>query len=384
VEYRFLEPIDVLYLRGNRLFGEAGAHGEALMPPWPSLAAGSLRSRMLVDGGCDPAEFGRCRIEPAEPLKSALGTPQAPGSFRVSLFTLGRRNRGLVEPCLPPPADLVIRKNESGLTATFLRPCPPKHVMSCGCPLPQFPVLRTDAPFKPETGYWLSADGLCRYLEGSLVSREDLLRRGELWELDTRLGIALAPATGTAESGRIYTAETIALAADVGFLVGVAGADGLVPQNGTLRFGGDGRGVQVSVCSPALPAPPWDRIAREKRFRLVLTSPAFFTQGWLPPACREVNGQWVWEYHGLRANLVAAAVQRHEVVSGWDLALQRPKEALRAVPPGSVYWFEGLQGGVDPLRDIMETGLWDAEESFGAQRRAEGFNSVLVAAWPGD
>ena len=36
----FLEPHDVLYLRGNKLFGDAGAHGEALMPPWPSMAAG--------------------------------------------------------------------------------------------------------------------------------------------------------------------------------------------------------------------------------------------------------------------------------------------------------------------------------------------------------
>lgn len=58
-EYRFIEPLDVLYLRGNRLFDGAGAHGAALMPPWPSLAAGALRSRMLADGGADMAAFAR-------------------------------------------------------------------------------------------------------------------------------------------------------------------------------------------------------------------------------------------------------------------------------------------------------------------------------------
>ena len=40
----FLEALDVLYLRGNQHFGSPGAHGAALMPPWPSLAAGALRS----------------------------------------------------------------------------------------------------------------------------------------------------------------------------------------------------------------------------------------------------------------------------------------------------------------------------------------------------
>ena len=46
----FLEPLDVLYLRGNKLFADAGAHGEALMPPWPSLAAGAIRSRLMAEG----------------------------------------------------------------------------------------------------------------------------------------------------------------------------------------------------------------------------------------------------------------------------------------------------------------------------------------------
>ena len=51
LETRFLEPLDVLFLRGNQLFGEAGSYGEALMPPWPSVAAGAIRSRILADSG---------------------------------------------------------------------------------------------------------------------------------------------------------------------------------------------------------------------------------------------------------------------------------------------------------------------------------------------
>ena len=52
---RFIEPLDVLFLRGNQLFGEPGSYGEALMPPWPSVAAGALRTRILADDGFDAA-----------------------------------------------------------------------------------------------------------------------------------------------------------------------------------------------------------------------------------------------------------------------------------------------------------------------------------------
>ncbi|MDY6813388.1 MAG: type III-B CRISPR module-associated Cmr3 family protein, partial [Pseudomonadota bacterium] len=53
----FIEPLDVLFLRGNKLFGDPGSYGEALIPPWPSIAAGALRSRMLADDGTDLTAF---------------------------------------------------------------------------------------------------------------------------------------------------------------------------------------------------------------------------------------------------------------------------------------------------------------------------------------
>ena len=56
----FIEPLDVLILRGNKLFADAGSHGEALMPPWPSVAAGALRSRQrLGDEGSRLLRAGR-------------------------------------------------------------------------------------------------------------------------------------------------------------------------------------------------------------------------------------------------------------------------------------------------------------------------------------
>ena len=78
---RFIEPLDVLFLRGNQLFGEPGSYGEALMPPWPSVAAGALRTRILSDDSVDMAAFAAGRA--AHPQ---LGTPQAPGGFVLQGF----------------------------------------------------------------------------------------------------------------------------------------------------------------------------------------------------------------------------------------------------------------------------------------------------------
>jgi hypothetical protein len=102
-EYCFLEPLDVLFLRGNKLFGDPGSFGEAIVPPWPSVAVGALRSRMLVDAKAD--------LSNPESWPEGLGTPEKPGSFGVMAFHLARRFAdGRVECLIAPPADLVITR----------------------------------------------------------------------------------------------------------------------------------------------------------------------------------------------------------------------------------------------------------------------------------
>ncbi|MDW8469619.1 MAG: type III-B CRISPR module-associated Cmr3 family protein [Burkholderiales bacterium] len=99
-----IEPLDVLSFRGNRLFGDAGSFGEALMPPWPSALAGALRSRMLVDAGIPLDAFAKGEVE-----HPSLGRVGRPGSFTLVRFALGRRQHdGALEAVMPLPADLSI------------------------------------------------------------------------------------------------------------------------------------------------------------------------------------------------------------------------------------------------------------------------------------
>jgi CRISPR-associated protein Cmr3 len=384
VEHCFLRPLDVLYLRGNRLFGGPGDHGEALMPPWPSMAAGALRSRMLVDGGgTDLAAFAG-GAAPAGRLGSVLGTPVAPGTFRVADFTLGRTGKGsTVEPLRPLPADLVALPDGSqGVAALcYLAPVETGQLpagIATSYPLDRLPLLRIAAHKKPVAGCWLTGEGWGRYLAGEPLEPRHVCRATDLWETDPRLGIALDAAARTAAEGQIYTTDAVALRDGVGFVVAVAGAEGCLPADGLVRLGGDGRGAGVAPCTVDQLDPP-ERIEAEGRCRIGLTTPGLFPHGWRLPGMQE---DWTWRGpEGVTARVVAAAVGRHEVVSGWDLATNRPKAAQRIVPVGAVYWLDELAGDIAGLRRLLVEGLWPLIDGPDPQRRAEGFNNVWLGAW---
>lgn len=373
--YRFIEPMDVLFLRGNRLFGEPGSHGESLVPPWPSVAAGAIRSLMLVAEGLDPAAFARCEI--AHPT---LGSPDSPGAFTLAEFQLARRvdpwrADAAVETLHEPPADLVVSggPKQEALEVGRMSPTPVAAGLEHSCPLPMVPVLAQHSRRKAAGGWWLREAGWRAYLAGELPAISEFVHSRDLWALDARVGVGLEAARGRAEDGKLFSAQAVALKPGVGFLAGVDGAE--PPVEGALRFGGDGRAAALSRTDRAS-ALDFDAIAAAGRCRLVLTSPAMFERGWLPSG---TSDSLRLELPGLRARLCCAAVRRAEWVSGFDLARRVPKPAQRVVPAGSVYWLDELETTAEALRKLVESGLWLASEHN--SRRAEGFNRCTFAVY---
>ncbi|MEF3168226.1 MAG: type III-B CRISPR module-associated protein Cmr3 [Deltaproteobacteria bacterium] len=384
----FLEPLDVLFLRGNKLFGDPGSFGESMIPPWPSVAAGAIRSRMLVDGGIDPAAFARGEVEHPE-----LGTPARPGPFTLTAFHLARRYcNGHVEVLYQIPADLVVSEDANGAPSVrTLTPNPLLRVegLACSGPLPLLPVLAETKRSKPASGYWLTQKGWEKYLIGQTPQGDDLVKSDILWKLDHRVGVGLDAATHRAAEGRLFFVQAVSMVKqcnrigmdsyDVGFLATVTGAT--PPQDGTLRLGGDGRAAAIRPIRPAtakLPEADFSSIAQAGRCRLVLATPGIFPGGWRLPGMDE-NG--IFRFGNIRARVVSAAVPRFEVVSGWDLAKWQPKPAQRVAPTGSVYWLDELEATPEAIRKLAERGLWTDEDYDVNTRRAEGFNRISFAKW---
>ena len=372
MHYCFLEPLDVLILRGNKLFGDPGSYGESLMPPWPSVAAGALRSRILVDDNASLADFAQSKTS-----HPTLGTPAQPGSFAVAAFHVAKRANNRFETFHALPADVVVTKVGGVVQPLRMTPQTPAAGLLSSSPLPKLVVLSQDKRLKAESGYWLNQAGWHRYLNGETLTEKHLCKVSELWTVDLRVGVGLDAATRRAEDGKLFTTQAIALQDGVGFLVGVMGVDKL-PNGGTLRLGGDGRAAAVQVAQSFDPSKPdYETISQARRCRVVLTSPGLFAEGWkLPGVDAELN----WRLGDCRAKLVAAAVPRAEVISGWDLAKRQPKPAERAAPTGSVYWLEKLDATPEALRKLAESGLWTSADD-NATRRAEGFNRFTFAAY---
>ena len=398
--YFFVEAIDVLMLRGNRSFGDAGQHGEAVLPPWPSLFAGAFRSALLAGDAKRLAEFvavgsskfaseeqrsQRMRSVLGAELFETLGTPQRPGSFRVTWATLAQSRDGMADPALPLPADLQAQ-GETGTAGCgrshtlALRPAAAPAGLRGSSSLPMTALLRAAKQIKPAGGHWLDGAGLTAHLQGHAPAQT--LHTSALYGRETRLGIALNPASRTASDGALYTTEAISLRDGAGFLVGIDGA-AVLEDKGLLRLGGDGRSARwrrVGFNPPANPA-----IAQGGRFRLLLTTPGIFSGGWLPEGVTQAqDGSYRLHGKDFSARLACAAVPRHEVVSGWNLAQWAPKTAQRVASAGSVHWFDRFEGDAGKLADWVSGGLWPDNAGMQPdhpQRRAEGFNNALLGNW---
>lgn len=379
LETRFIEPQDVLLLRGNKLFGDPGSYGESLVPPWPSVAAGALRSRMLADDRVDLAAFARGEVN-----HPTLGTPAQPGSFAVTAFHLARRFAdGRVEILVAPPADLVIGESEGKPSVRRLQPTALAPGLQASSSLPLLPVLAEDQRGKPASGYWLTQTGWEQYLQGETPAAGELVKSSQLWAIDHRVGVGLDTRTRRAADGKLFSVQAVSMVQrqhggigfDVGFVAAVSGAG--LPQGGSVRLGGDGRAAALHGCEFRVPEVNYATLSAARRCRIVLTSPGIFAQGWCLPG---VDTEGRFDLHGVRGRLVCAAVPRAETVSGWDLANHRPKPAQRVAPAGSVYWLDELDATPEPLGKLVAAGLW-AEPCEDAARRAEGFNRFAFAAY---
>ena len=398
-DHVLLTPADTLQFRGNRRFA-AGVYGSALMPPWPSVFAGALRSAALTQRAVPFVEFMAHRTADAAVVREIGTGPLSPGTFRVGGIALARRSPSetMILPedvWLPLPADLVATEEQGTLRALPREPVAISATFEVGLPdsllrLPGLPTVKGGLRLKPLGGCWISLAGLDAHLSGRPLPPGVLAAPEALYTTHSRLGIALDGRSRAAAPGLLYTSEEISLRSGLGFLIPVWGATETLPRQGLAQLGGDARGVRVQ----SVQLPPDVRLSDRQlptgpHFRIILATPAIFASttgkpGWLPPGVVEdPKGRFLLRRGGLTAELVAAALGRPQVVSGWDLAKGGPKPAVRAVPAGAVYWFRNLnpaQADLSPLADCLREGWWPADDVDTA-RRAEGFNSIWLGAW---
>lgn len=382
-----IEPRDPLIARDGRPFGPVpGARAYTLAFPFPSTIAGAVRTRDGLDasGRFQPAEIPRLKqIEVLGPLLVELDAGT------------GDIDRWLV----PAPADALFFENApSDFTRAAIRQLVPLELPPGFTNLPEdtlapvgMPRRDPRKPFSktPAFWYWKFFEKWLADPGDSDVQLVEVGHNGPVQEV--RMHVSIRPDTQMAdeEKGALFQTRGLEFAcpagenADGGVLsslrrLGLAAAtDAPNLKPGIAPLGGERRPVFLRRSNQALPSCPEvikEKIAALGHCRLILLTPAHFGAGWKPSWLLE-------EREGVRPILQAAALKRHQTVSGWDFDKGKRKPTRRLAPAGTVYFLK-LDGDSAAIKRWVDS-FWLICVSDWEQDRRDGFGLAVAGVWDG-
>lgn len=328
-----IQPHDVLIFRDGKPFAAGtDTRAQSLFPPTPFTVQGAIRSRVLFSSGVSPAAYATSPADPAvKGLHQKIGFgSQSYGQLQLRGPFLAHRENGDWVRYFPAPADVV----QSNGQYHILRPLKSLTAQSNRPDNLAWTWIRTTGRVE-DAGGWINEQQLLDYLKGQLPG--SLVDEEEFMLHEPRFGIALQAGTRTVREGFLYMADFLRLKEDVAFWVEV---DGIQPsdlggERGFLQLGGEGRAAWYEKIEPRpLPSSP---TPLPQRFKVVLLTPAWFSEGWHP-------SDWSQFFTG-SVCLVAAVIPRYQSLGGAYVddqhrrgAFQKPMR--RFVPAGSVFYFE--------------------------------------------
>lgn len=359
----FLKPNDLFFFRDGRPFtrGEQ-SEGYSIEAPLPSTVMGALRTAYIAFCS-DMRQFANNDDD----VKSVIGTKLSlnGASIHIKGVFLGR-NGGLSY--YPIPRDLVSEKKSQDLKLYPLSLESKDDTFSSSSELPVF-LAWSDSNIQVEhvEGH-ISYDNLRKYLLGET---ECLAAEKSDFIIDEpKVGITRDRKTLTAAEGMLYRINMKRFTdSELGFIVDVEGIDQL-PKDALIKLGGEGKAFaysEVSQNTNPLSDDDWsvlkNKVEAARKFKLYLATHAIFDEGCFPKRLHP------------DIELITAAIGNYVTVGGWDVARGHPKGTYRAVPAGSVYYFQLTDGAdVDKILDCLNY------KNISDQRAQEGFGLAYVGA----
>ncbi|AEE53917.1 type III-B CRISPR module-associated protein Cmr3 [Haliscomenobacter hydrossis] len=348
-----LRAFDTLFFRDGKPFSrgeEVWANG--MFPPPPSVVYGAMRTAFFS------------RNLDALPMAGTDDDPSAQLSINA-LFL--HKNDKVYLPC---PYDLVQRKGEldnhigqlnlqdfssvsSSLPSSFAL-CPPLGF----------------APAIPMGGrHYVTLDDFIAYISEAKIP-EQCVKTDVFFVKEPKIGLTRSTETGSAEEGKLYRVELFRPRADTGIFIDYStdGSAFSLPDAGFFNMGGEGKSVQYALVEKKVEIPRPHITG--KRFKIVVCTPAFFENGWLPSGFSE-NLEGNWCGHSLK--ILAVALDRPLHLGGFDMKNNRPKSMSRAVSAGAVYYVETEEEDVNAVAKSFHG---HCLSEFGMDRQGYGLSFV--------
>jgi len=322
---------------------------------------GVVRTHYLERMGVDWNAYRVGAVDPE--IMEAVGLPEQDnrpatfGNLRVSGPLVARLNaNGTVECLIKAPLDLLYNKDKQ--VYRLLRPEPREFETNVPFDAWQ-PLMGGGEKFKGAEG-WLTERQFNSYLDGQIGAIGQLVQTDEVFQLENRVGLALDYTRRANRESMFYHAEFVRPCERVGLLFHV-NFEIFEGQSGTLGIGGESRTGHYEITNE----PTLFQKSHTGRIRIILLTPGYFREGWQP---REQNwSPWVGN-----GRLVSAVVGKPQLISGWDLAHNRPKPLHHFVPAGSVFFFEGADQPGIPFTETPSD-----SPDYGAM----GFGTFTIGTW---
>ena len=384
----FLQPNDTFFFRDGKPFtkGEQ-SEGHSIFPPFPSTVLGALRSAYI-------AEFGDLSLFYSGGMRETIGTPKSLcNAIRLRGVFLADNRGNRTEMFFPAPLDLIYKKSDKkriGNAPRHLHLLTPKPRHSASNGAIDYPLTwSTSEPIDSDADGLLSLGAIRRYLRGN-DNNLQLTDRATLIEREPKTGIARSRDTLSSEDHMLYHIDMSRFKnsdGNYGFVVDYQCPKNL-PQKGLLKLGGEGKSfvyqgitLDMNPLSSHLEAVR-TAIQSTGRFKLYFATPTIFQQGWLPSWLDKdtFSGAYPMEPAApISLKLITAAVGKPVPVGGWNMAKGQAKPTYRAVPAGSVYYFELLDR--DRIDDLIVAFHY---QNVSDERSEEGFGLALIGVAKGE
>lgn len=395
-----IEARDPLIVRDGRPFGAIpGARAASYSFPFPSTTTGGVRTRFGLGNDRDFDDESQKAELIAEVKRIAVRGPL--------LVELDDDTDAITDWFAPAPADaLLLNLDPPERDRAVLRQLAPRDLaeaVTTNLPNGLLPVCLTTGdkgkPCDNAPRYWRWKKFEHWLLDPAALTNEAMVlsalgHDGPAHEARTH--VSVQPGTWTAAEGALFqtrglefthheprrersAARRLLSMTNRLALAVVTDASGIKP--GLAPLGGERRIVhwresepdsaKLPECPPALV----ERISKTGACRLVLLTPAHFTEGFRP------QSQTI-SHAGVTPQLKAVASARPQVVSGWDFEIKKPKPTRRLVPMGAVFFLK-LDGDEEARREWVEQ-IWMQCISDNEQVRRDGFGLAVLGAWSGE
>ncbi len=332
-----IEALDTLIFQDGKPFDKANDNwGSSLVLPTPSTLYGALRATYFAKH-FDELSKANEADDPTKDLK---------------INFIGLQYKG--KPIFTLPKDCVESNNKViilDLEENVLTNNPLKYIFS------------SKKEVDSIDGAFLKKGNFARYLSckniGSFEKEDSFITR------ESKIGIGLNRQTKTTEEGLLYRVEMLRYK-DLKIVVDFDGLN--LESNGLMRLGGEAKGARYKQVE-ALDIPVSN--IRNNTFKLYLLTPAIFDNGWYPDWIDEKN-DFIGECKGFKLKLIASAIGKYQSIGGFDIKKREPKKMMKAVPMGSVYYFEILEGDKEKVVEAFNL------SNISDIKNEEGYGLVIV------